>query len=255
MKRLIVIFGLMMLALQGIAQIPYIINMGFKINFSALSNSPALTDDWIFGSAEYAQIKLWPPYYPPIRISTNNLDIYVQWTSRDALAVGARILEMETNGSFTPVVEVTNLFPVNAFGERLTLTTNQVHSLIAGNWYIEVDFSGSNYIGNLAPIYAYAYGPEPAVTIPPDTENVLWNNTVISPNNRTAKVIFDASNTSDPFYLPMEYYWTVGTNLFSDPSAILFTNTGVVVTNVFGIGIYSVEFQANDSIANHYCPV
>jgi len=248
MKRLIVSLGLLVLALPGIAQVPYIVNMGFNISFSALSNSPP-PDNSIFGSAEYSRLKLWSPYgnQPPITYYTNDLDVYVQSTTP---MEDAWILERETDGSFTPVIEVTNSVPSVFLGQSLTLTTNQVHSLIAGNWYVEVDFDGSNYMGNLVPNYAYAIGPSPVVTIPPDDQNIIWSATVISPNNRTAKVIFDASNSTDPFYLPMQYYWTIYTNMFFDPSAIMFTNTGVVVTNVLEVGVYYIGLQVNDSIAN-----
>jgi hypothetical protein len=116
MKRLIVSLGLLVLALPGIAQVPYIVNMGFNISFSALSNSPP-PDNSIFGSAEYSRLKLWSPYgnQPPITYYTNDLDVYVQSTTP---MEDAWILERETDGSFTPVIEVTNSVP-SVFLERV----------------------------------------------------------------------------------------------------------------------------------------
>jgi hypothetical protein len=47
------------------------------------------------------------------------------------------------------------------------------------------------------------------MNFPPVTGDINPNGfTVISPNNRTAKVVLDGSLCTDPYYLPMQFFWT-----------------------------------------------
>ena len=82
-------------------------------------------------------------------IYTNLLEVYF-WLP--APAENISLLEMETDGSFTIVADLTNQ-------QRLTLTTNQVQSMVAGSFYLEVDLEDGSYLGQLEPEYAFANGP------------------------------------------------------------------------------------------------
>jgi len=246
MRRILVFLGLMTLAMRAMAQ-SQIPDMPFFISFSPLSGSPPNSEMW--GLANYYRVKL-PPPVPNLPTYTNQLEVFIRLP---ALPEDAWIEEKETDGSLAPVAEVTNLIE-DVYGfyfqQLLTLTTNQIHSLIEGNWYAEVDFGESNYLGNLAPQYGFANGPTAVMIFPPPQGmNIAGGYTVISPNNRTARFVFDGSHCTDPFYLPMQYFWT-GWAGYLMQGAPVFTNTGILATNVFALGPYVICLEVNDSIAN-----
>ncbi|HKW30160.1 MAG TPA: hypothetical protein VJT54_12555 [Verrucomicrobiae bacterium] len=248
MKRILVFLGLIIPALRGIAQsgTP---DMPFFISFSGLSDSPS--NSVLSGEAEYNRVKQPPPLVPIDSTYTNRLDVFIKLP---APPEEAWILEKEADGSLSPVAPVTNLIEDANYGlyfqQAFSLTTNQIDSLIEGNWYAEVDFGDSNYLGNLAPQYGFANGPKAVMVFPPVIGmNVPIGYTVISPNNRTARFVFDGSHCVDPFYLPMQYFWTgwAGYSGVGDP---IFTDTGMKATNVFELGPYFIRLQVNDIIAN-----
>jgi len=162
---------------------------------------------------------------------------------------------MQEDGSFTLVTELTNQYAggdsSSFYYQPVTLTTNQIYSLIAGNLYVEVDFENSSYLGNFAPEYDYIAGPAATMIFPPIDGITAIGYIVVSPNNRTAKFVLDGSHCVDPFYLPLQLSWAgyAGFNSFGDPSKIVFTSTNVMVTNVFNIGGYSISLQASDMLA------
>ena len=163
-------------------------------------------------------------------------------------------MEQEADGSFTPVAELTHQINEGAeyiyFQQGLTLTTNQIHHLIAGDFYAVVDFGDSSYWGRLAPQYAFANGPTAKMILPPPSEMHTWlGYTVISTNNRTAKFILDSSNCTDPFYLPMQFSWVGYAGWNANPSAVVFTATNAVLTRVFELGVQAISLQADDMIA------
>ena len=261
MKRLSILLVLITLAMRGFAQQvspppPGAVDMPFFINFNALSNSPP--NSGVGGEAGYYQVQQWP-YYPRSWSYTNKLEVFIDFPLPPE---NAWLLEKQADGSLSPVASVTNLFWDSNTGfysdQSFMLTTNQVHSLIDGSWYVEVNFGTSNYIGNLAPDYASATGPTASVnarfaslviTIDPATLELITNvgyYTAIARNNRTAEVVFDGSQSMDPFYLPMQYEWTGWTNVFGTP---IFTSSKAQVTNVFALGFYEVRLQVDDSIA------
>jgi hypothetical protein len=243
-----------MLAFAGMAQqtgpIPGMADAEFYTNLQPISNSPP-ADLWVY--AGYYYEKQWPPYpYPSSYTLTNDFDIYVPLP---APAEDGWILEKEEDGSLTPVLEVTNLIDDETLGyfieQSFTLTTNEIHSLIAGDWYLEVDFDGSNYIGNLVPSFYFANGPTVVMKFPPVKGMVNPNGyTVISPNNRTAKVVLDGSLCTDPYYLPMQFFWAGYTNWPLDSSTLAFTDTNMIATNILTIGLYTVRLQVDDSVVN-----
>jgi len=249
MKRLIIIMAMMSLALQGMAQTESP-DASFYNTLQPISNSPPAH---IIAYAEYYYRMPWPPYIPD-RVYTNNLDFYVPLpgTPKDV-----RILKKEENGSLKAVIEITNftndatgyfLPPSYYLQPWLTLTINQVHSLMAGDWYLEVDYDGSNYLGNLAPSFSFVPGPTAVMDFPPVPGNFSYTGyTVISTNNRTAEVILDGAHCTDPYYLPVRFHWTGTTGWHYDPSAkFAFKDNGVTAKEVLGIGLYTVELQVND---------
>lgn len=226
----------MTLALTGIAQ-NQLADIGGFFSCSALSNSPPLPPGAWGGFNYYRTTK---PFLPGMPTYTNLLEVYF-WLP--ASVENISLLEMEPDGSFTIVADLTEQ-------QRLTLTTNQIHSMVAGNFYMEVDLEEGSYLGQLAPEYAFANGPTAKMIFPPPIGmNLSWGYTVISPNNRTAKFFLDSSNCTDPFYLPMQFSWVGYVGWDADPSAILFTDTNAMTTKVFNLGAYIISLQASDSIA------
>jgi len=252
-QRLILLCSLVM-ALRCDAQVvgpnTYGPDMYFWMDFSPLPGSPDNAS--LSGSAGYYQVKSFP--IPGAPRFTNWLEFGISMSSPP---LESWILEKQPDGSFNPVVQVTNLIEdAGTFYLRpapLTLTTNQVHSLIAGNWYAAVDFGPSNYLGQLVPAYDFANGPTAKVVLPPDYDMVITPSVykAISPNNRDAGVVFDASPSMDPFYLPMQFAWTGWDGLVFD-APLVFTNSGVLVTNVFKTGEYLIRLEVSDSIATSY---
>ncbi len=225
--------------------------MPFYISFSALSNSPPNSE--LGGSAGYFRVKL--PFLPGMPTYTNRLEVGF---SSPAPPEDAWILEKQEDGSFLPVTEVTNLFGDASNGyyldQPLALSIDQVQSLIAGNWYAEVDFGSSNYLGNLAPQPAFGTGPTAAVKFPPPIPYSPSSYTAIALDNRTARVVFDGSPSTDPFYLPMQYSWTGWAGYFTSGDPV-FTGTQILTTNVFEVGTYIISLQVSDSMADghpHY---
>jgi hypothetical protein len=251
MKQIVIFFGLMTLALSGIGQsIVDPPNMEFFINFSALSNSPP-PPSGLSGEADYYQVT--PLVYPGLPTYTNQVEVFIGLPEP---AEDAWLLEMEEDGSFTPVAELTDPYNNGNYDQFVTLTTNQIHSLVEGKFYAEVDFGDSNYLGNLAPQYAFANGPTAKVIFPaPIGQNTPIGYIAISPNNRTAKFVLDGSHCTDPFYLPMQLSWTGyagyydGSGYGGDTSAIVFTSTNTMVTNVFKLGYSTIFLQARDAVS------
>jgi hypothetical protein len=243
MKRFLVFLGLMALALRGMGQVngppqhdPYSMDMLFNTTFSALSNSPPPPNDF-YGVGIYHHYST-APY--PLFIVTNSFEFTIV---SPAPAQAAWILEKQEDGSFMPI---TNLNMAGGpdeyyFGQAWLLTTNQVRSLVTSNWYAEVDFGDSNYFGNITPIggqgpfigYPIIYGV-----------HSLWGVFPISPDNRTANVIFDGSHCEDEFYLPIQCVWTAQ----AAGSSVPFTVTNLMTTNTFTVGFHTVTIQLSDGV-------
>lgn len=224
-------------------------DMVFRENFLPLANSPA--SPGLMGESIYdrgIQIQVFPDLQVTLA-DTNRLEVFTLLPSQPE---DAWILERESDGSFSRVTEITNLVDDATYGfyfsQRLTLTAAQVHSLIEGNWYEEVDFGASNYLGNLEIEYPLVNGPLSIPSVqPPLFRANMGNPEVIATNNHTARVVLDGSDSIDPFYLPMQYSWS---SMYFWSQENFFTNTDVLVTNIFGLGTHAVRFQANDAIAN-----
>ena len=170
----------------------------------------------------------------------------------------AWVLEKTGNGNLTPVMEITNLFGNSDLGfyyyyQPYILTETQIHSLVEGDWYVKVDFGGSNYISNLAPQYQIANGPTPVINFQTPIYEQFYNGGLtvfIAKNNRNAKVVMDASQSSDPFYLPMKYSWSIFDGDYSGAHTILYTNADAVVTYTFSLGFHGLYLQVDDAFAS-----
>jgi hypothetical protein len=212
----------------------------FYITLQSASNAaPASMDVWV----EYFYRMSWPPYYPPYHIYTNDLDIQILTSETPG---GVWILKKQENGFLKPVLDVTNYDQ-----SFITLTVNDVRSLIAGDLYLEVDFSGSNYLGRFAPLL-YPQGPTAVMDFPPLIGNIFSYSgyTIISTNNRTAEAVLDGSHSTDPFYLPIHYSWTGYTTYDWEPSSkVVFKNQNKTAKEVLALGLYSVSLQVSNRLA------
>lgn len=143
---------------------------------------------------------------------------------------------------------------VNYMDQRFTLTVKQIHSLIEGNFYLEVNFGDNKYIGNLAPQYHFANGPTAVVSLlsPVDlnikttTERgTYFTDWAIAPDNNAANVVFFAKDSTDPFYLPMTFSWEV-----YNVDTLIETNSGLKLECSLGLGSHYINLIAHDTIAD-----
>jgi hypothetical protein len=244
MKRLIALVVLMGLAIDAGAQVvgppqhdPSAPDMWFGVNFSGSTNWPPEWDNFS-GNGRYFRYSLSGSGFP--LIITNRFDFEIV---SPAMAQDAWLLEKEEDGSFTTItnLNLTGGPDVYYFGQAWNLTTNQIHSLVTGNWYAQVDYADSNYVGNLTPRgwqgpfigFPVAYGL-----------HSLWGYYAISENNRTAKVIFDGSHCQDEFYLPIQCVWSAQ----AAGSRIPFTITNLMTTNTFNVGYHTGTLQLSDGV-------
>jgi len=244
MKRLLALLVLMGLAIQAGAQVdgppqhdPSAPDMWFGVNFSGSTNWPPEWDNF-FGNGRYFRYSLSGSGFP--LIITNRFEFEVV---SPAMAQDAWLLEKEEDGSF---ITITNLNLTGGpdtyyFGQAWNLTTNQIHSLIAGNWYAQVDYADSNCVGNLTP--QGWQGPFVGFPVAFGLHS-LWGFYAISQNNRTAKVIFDGSHCEDEFYLPIQCVWSAQ----AAGSPAPFTITNLMTTNIFDIGDHTGTLQLSDGV-------
>jgi hypothetical protein len=187
------------------------------------------------------------------------------------------ILQKEDDGSFTPVMELTNeiynvvpIFPgspagtvsgddgdtvgtfpgngvsngTNYYSQFWQLTDDQIQNLLAGKWYVEVDYGDDKYIGNITPTIVNS--PQAAIAISPSTTLPLglgtfpgvFTGVVIAPNNnQTATVTLNGGNSTDPFGLPLHFLWQDGNNYLAATK---------ITANKFQIGTHQVTLEVND---------
>lgn len=275
MKKIFVLLLLLGFTQMALAQGTINIgDMGLNIQFIPLpgshgTNQPA-------GNATYFQ-QLPPNNLLPQTPNANALSISISLGTNQAS--DGWIYEQKADGSLLPIMELTNematgipffssdpsvpispanptgAFPGNApppsgddysYWEYLHLTDDQVQSLAAGNWYVEVDYGDDQYLGNLTP--SYMGPPRPAITASPtnvfSTGLPVWpagslaSGVVITPAaNKPATVRLDGSGSTDPFYLPLQFSWTDGTQLLGE---------AVTITNRFQPGTHQISLEAND---------
>jgi hypothetical protein len=252
MKKISAFLVLAAITLQVMAQNTRIPDLTLDMDFSPVDGSPSNLA--IGGEAEYNRIETPPPYYPNVPILTNYLEI---WVSLPSIPENARVLEKTSNGNLIPVMEITNLSGNSDYGynyfQPYILTEKQIHSLVEGNWYVDVDFGGSNYISNLAPQYQIANGPTAVIDFQTPIYQQAYDEGLtifIAKNNRNARIVMDASQSSDPFYLPKKYSWSIFDGDYNGAHTVLFTNTDAVVTYAFSPGLHGLYLQVDDAITS-----
>lgn len=222
-------------------------DMGFSIFFNKPVDD---TSSPLFGGmANYSREKHLFHSFPD-RTLTNYLDLNLRLPTQP---ISAWILERQTDDNFAPVFEITNFVSDPDYGcfiwQNFTLTTNQIHSLVASNWFVAVDFGDSNFVANMEPLYMFANGPTAKVVMPPVYEmRISPYYKAISLNNRDAQVVLDGSPSTDPYYLPIQFVWTAWNGIRTD-APLLFTNTEMRFTQNFEVGMYLVRLDVNDGIA------
>jgi hypothetical protein len=229
----------------------------FNIDFSPLPDSPGTNQP--SGGASYIQSGL---NFDTFSTGSNFFDISISLGTNQA--TDGWILQMEEDGSFSPVMELTNEF-VNAFDgissggigtfpgnnptgsnyyyQGFQITDDQVQNLMAGNWYVEVDYGDDKYIGNLTTISA----PQATITIPSATvfraeigvfPNVSTSVVIAPDNNQPAIIKLDGSQSTDPFYIPLRFSWQVYDNNFSATTS--------AITNSLRLGDHAISLKVND---------
>jgi len=174
-------------------------------------------------------------------------------------------LLVEQNESLVPVVELTNLVYIPDAGSYIftrtgwvfqitnpahydftqtcILSVDQVHQMLDGDWYAGVEFGDDQYLGNLTPDLstmawpAIEYGVRQATiffgSLPPWEETV-----VIAPDNsKPATVTIDASFSTNAFYLPMTFLWTMDGAISAETP---------ISTNKLAIGDHQFSIEVND---------
>jgi hypothetical protein len=229
----------------------------FNINFSPLPDSPGTNQP--YGGASYFQSGL---NFNTFFTGSNFFVISISLGTNQA--TDGWVLQMEQDGSFSPVTELTNEF-VNAldgissgsigafpgnnptgsnyYYQGFQITDDQVQSLMAGNWYAEVDYGDDKYIGNLTTTSA----PQATITIPSATvfragigvfPNVSTSVVIAPDNNQPAIVELDGSKSTDPFYIPLRFSWQVYDNNFSATTS--------AITNSLRLGDHAISLEVND---------
>jgi hypothetical protein len=146
------------------------------IIFSAISSPPGTNQP--SGGASFFQVGWNPDTSSPV---PNQLIVSINLGMNPA--TDGWILQMESDGSLSPILEFTNefggpvlipgspagtssgiegTFPGNnppagsyIYSQSWQLTSDQMQNLLAGEWYAEVDYGSDEYISNLTPV------PEP----------------------------------------------------------------------------------------------
>lgn len=244
-KKILAFLVLAAITLQVMAQDTRNPDLTFYMDFSPLDGSPSNSD--IGGQSEYYHTD------PNLYGLTNFLDIDIDLPT---LPESAWILERKNNGTLAPVMEITNILGDSSYGyiwQQFTLTKEQIRSLAKGDWYVEVDFGGSNYISNLAPQYQFANGPTAVIDFLTPIYQQSYNHDLtvfIANNNRNAKVVIDASQSFDPLYFPKKYSWCVFDGYYGGAHTVLSTNNGAVATYAFSPGVYSLRLQVDDAFTD-----
>jgi hypothetical protein len=266
---LLLLFGLrdVMLA-QGQLQIPD--SLQLNITFSALPNSPGTNQ--LSGNAGYFK-NGWN--YDAHAPATNVFSVVINLGTNQATA--GWILQMENDGfspvmqltneiynsvaipiipgSTVGTSDVIGTFPgsgaglisPNYYSQSWQLTPNQIQNLLAGKWYAKVDYGDDEYIGNLTPVPSSVWPPKAVISVSPMTilptgigsfPGQVTTSVVVAPNNnQPATVVFDGSESTDPYYLPLQFLWQDGIN---------FSATIATTTNEFQRGSHQISLEVND---------
>jgi len=253
---LVIIFSVVLIQWAGaqqphVSQIPGPPNMAFTIELSPVNSSSSNLD--IGGWANYGRLDRYPDFGTDYQTFTNDLEVTIILPSKPD---SAWLLEEKEDGSFKDVARMTNYINGDSvyIDQRFRLNKSQIHSLVKGDMYAEVDFSDSIYTGKLVPDYQLASGPAPVFDF---LSPLFWHGSeygyvVIAKDNQKADVIISGTQSIDPYYLPMEYTWTWNTYYLGPLSE---TNTSPKFSHHFGVGNYYIRLQARDVIATGGSPI
>jgi hypothetical protein len=272
-KQIILLFlsllGLQeMVQAQGQLQIPD--SLQLNIAFSPLPNSPGTNQ--LSGNAGYFK-NGWN--YDAHAPATNVFSVVINLGTNQATA--GWILQMENDGFSPvmqltneiynsvaiPIIPgstvgtsgIVGTFPgsgadlisPNYYSQSWQLTPNQIQNLQAGKWYAEVDYGDDKYIGNLTPVPSSVWPPKAVISVSPMTilptgigsfPGQITTSVVVAPdNNQPATVVFDGSESTDPYYLPLQFLWQDGIN---------FSATTATTTNEMQRGSHQISLEVND---------
>lgn len=140
-----------------------------------------------------------------------------------------------------------DLISPNYYSQSWQLTPNQIQNLLAGKWHAEVDYGNDKYIGNLTPVPSSVWPPKAVISVLPMTIlptgigsflGQVTTSVVVAPNNnQPATVVFDGSESTDPYYLPLQFLWQDG---------IIFSATTATTTNELQRGSHQISLEVND---------
>ncbi len=244
MKKLLAIICFAVLVQRAGAQDLWNPDMNFNVSFSALNGESSNVVWW--GMCGYNRSIRVPSYIPNAPIYTNDLEVNILFAT---LPDSMWILEKKVNGTFKTIAEITNGINgdnYNFVDQRFTLTKTQTHHLIKGDWYLEADYADNIFISQLEPQYDAAHGPTVVIQIESPffqyPEPGIYR--VIAKDNKKAVVVLDGFQSTDPFYLPMQFHWIGLQN-----ESLVFTNNGAAISHTYPLGGYNIVVYANNAFA------
>ena len=232
-------------------------DMNYFLTFTTLDG--ATTNAEISGTCYYYRVRRESTPVSSVSLATNELEVVIQTT---ASPDSVWMLEKKTDGTFTPLTEITNRSEHDYYdlhyydySQNLRLTKKQILRLLDGKFYAHIKLSnGSNYISHLTNDFRYANGPTPVIRLwgpicqsNPVVENIpIPNYVLIAKDNHHATVAFDGLQTVDPFFLSMRFKWVGYQGTAFWDLHPFFTNNGPIIVNNFDLGACSVSLQASD---------
>jgi hypothetical protein len=274
MRKIILLFLMLpelqsMVLAQGQLQIPD--SLQLNITFSALPNSPGTNQ--LSGNAGYFKNGWNYDTHTPatnvfavvINLGTNQAtDGWILQMENDGFLPVMELTNEIYNSVATPIIPgstvgtisgIVGTFPgaggglisPNYYSQSWQLTPDQIQNLLAGKWYAEVDYGDDKYIGNLTPVPTSVSPPKAVISVSPMTilptgigsfPGQVTTSVVVAPNNnQPATVVFDGSESTDPYYLPLQFLWQDGINLSA---------TTATTTNELQRGSHQISLEVND---------
>jgi hypothetical protein len=227
------------------------------VSINAGTNQP--TDGWVYQMADDGSLQ---PVMELTNLSLTFSPILPIWPTNGDPFTNIIIeswpptVQPLTSFPILPILPFTNNFPtppnVYVYSQSMQLSEDQVQSLAQGKWYAEVDYGDDKYLGNLKP--SFMASPTAVITVSPTTvfpsgvvptpfsNNNTIGEVVIAPGlNKAATVALDGSESTDPFYLPLQFSWSDGTHSLAGE-----TN----VTGTWLPGTYQISLKASDGYSS-----
>lgn len=274
MKRTILLFLLLFslragVLAQGQLQIPD--SLQLNITFSPLPNSPGTNQ--LSGNAGYFKNGWNYDAHSPatnvfsvvinlgtnqatdgwiLQVENNGFLPVMELTNEIYNSIAIPIIPGSTIGTPSGIVGTFpgsggGLISPNYYSQSWQLTPDQIQNLLAGKWYAEVDYGDDKYIGNLTPVPSSVWPPKAVISVSPMTifptgigsfPGQVTTSVVVTPNNnQPATVVLDGSESTDPYYLPLQFLWQNGIN---------FSATTATTTNEWQRGSHQISLEVND---------